>query len=70
MSDDPGARARAAGQRLGEAISDVFKLSMRQAIARQLTDDVGPGPWLLFPDGTVEVAEPRATWPSRATSAR
>ncbi len=56
MSNDPNINDRA--QRLGDAIADAFKLALRQAIARQLTESVGPGPWLLFPDGTVEFPEP------------
>lgn len=54
MTDDATARIRAAADQFGAAIGDAFKLGMRQAIAKQIAEDYGPGPWVLHPDGRVE----------------
>ena len=62
MSDDPtaqaNARVRAAADQFGAAIGDAFKLSLRRALARQIVEDYGPGPWLLYEDGRVEPVTP------------
>jgi hypothetical protein len=34
------------------------RLGMRQAIARQIADEFGPGPWILHEDGSVEPLSP------------
>jgi hypothetical protein len=48
-------RLQASADQLGAAVADAFKLSFRKAIAQQLVEEYGPGPWLLYPDGHVEV---------------
>jgi hypothetical protein len=58
MSDDTQARIRAAADKFGAAISDVLRLSWRQACARQIADEFGPGPWILHEDGSVEPLSP------------
>ena len=52
--DDPNARLRAAVDGLGAALNEAFKLGMRQAIAKQIAEDHGAGPWVLHPDGRVD----------------
>ena len=58
MTDEAQANVRSAAERLGAAIGDVLRLSMRQAIAKQIAEEYGPGPWVLHPDGTVETLPP------------
>ena len=62
MSDDPyddaQARVRAAADQMAAAVGDAFKLSLRRALARQITEDYGPGPWVLHEDGRVEPVTP------------
>jgi hypothetical protein len=55
MSDpeDPNARLRGIIDQIGPAINEAFKTGMRQALAKQIAEDHGPGPWVLHPDGRV-----------------
>lgn len=50
---DPHVRLRAAADQFSAALNDALKQGLRQAIAKQIAEDHGPGPWVLHPDGTV-----------------
>ena len=62
MSDptsEAHARISAAADQFGAAITDAFKLAMRQAMGKQIAEDFGDGPWVLHEDGRVEPYTPR-----------
>lgn len=53
-TDDPRIRLQAVADQFSAALADAFKLGMRQAIAKQIAADYGPGPWVLHEDGRIE----------------
>lgn len=51
---EAASRIKAAGDQLGAAMADAVRLAFRRAVANQLADEIGPGPWTMYPDGRVE----------------
>jgi hypothetical protein len=62
---DPNARLREATDQFGAALADTFRRGMRQAIAKQIAEEFGPGPWILHEDGRVEQVPVRVVPPRR-----
>jgi len=71
--DEQAERLRAAAQEFGKALGESLtnlavniKTARRKAFADSLVDEFGPGPWALYPDGSVK---PISTSASRAKKA-
>jgi hypothetical protein len=47
-------RVTALTDQLGAAIAEAVRLGFRKAVADQIAEEYGPGPWVLHRDGTVE----------------
>lgn len=47
------ARVRAASDQLGAALGEAVRLAFRRLVAVHCQQDLGPGPWILYPNGRV-----------------